>query len=75
MKDYSPDIDKMFSSPWYEERFSMFIPLAFVPDKDFKAILTPQQWDSWIASPEYANSSNYSQNVVRMHQQRAKVSK
>ncbi len=75
MKDYGPDIDRMFSSPWYEERYSMFIPLAFVPEKDFKAVLTQEQWDTWVGSPEYANSANYSQNVVRMHDQRAKEKK
>ena len=75
MKDFSPDIDQVFSAPWYQQRYSMFIPFAFAPEKEMKGILTPEQWDRWTGSQEFANTTNYSQNIKRVHDQRVKGGK
>ena len=75
IEDYGQDIDRVFSSPWYQERYSMFLPFAFVPEKEMKAILTPDQWDRWTGSQEFANTSNYSRNIEQIHDQRVKAKK
>jgi hypothetical protein len=76
VKDYEPDITRMFSSsnatPWYLQNYMMFIPLAGIPEKDFKSILTPEQWDRWSGSNEFGNSVSYWENVQQYHTQRVK---
>lgn len=77
LKDYSPEIANNFSSsndtPWYLQYYSMFMPFAGVPEKDFKAILTKEQWDRWTGSNECSNSANYWENIQQNHEQRVKA--
>jgi hypothetical protein len=75
MLDYGPDISRIFSSPWYQQDYTMFLPFACAPEKDLKAILTPDQWEGWTGSEEFANSGNYSRNVQQIHAQRVKEAK
>jgi hypothetical protein len=48
----------------------MFLPVAGIPEKDFKAILTKDQWDRWTRSSEFSNVSNFWTMVDRNHQAR-----
>ena len=76
VKDYTPDIESMFSHnypySWYLLSYSMFIPIAAIPETDLKAILSKEQWDTWNTRPELENTSNYWENVRSRHEQRKK---
>jgi hypothetical protein len=75
--EYSPDIQNYFSynngAPWYLQYFSKFIPIAAVPEKEIKAILSKEQWERWTGSNEFGNSNNYWDNLKRNHEQRIKA--
>jgi hypothetical protein len=79
MKDYGPDLNSMFSSSdesaWYLQSYSMFIPFAAVPEPEIKGILSKEQWDRWTGSQEYSMTTNYWENIQRMHDQRVKAKK
>jgi hypothetical protein len=77
VKDYSSEFANFFSSSnsWYLQSYSMLIPFAGAPEKDLKAILSKEQWDRWTGSNEFANSTNYWQNIQRNHAQRVKAPK
>lgn len=79
VKDYTPDIKNYFSSsdgtPWFLQYYSLFFPFAGVPEKDFKAILTKDQWERWTGSQEYANSGNQWESLRQNHENRVKEAK
>ena len=76
VKDYAPDIESTFSSSfpytWFLQSYTLFIPLAAVPEADLKAILSKEQWNSWTGSPEMEMTNNYWENVKSRHEQRTK---
>lgn len=76
MKEYGPDIAGMFSYsnsvPWYLQQHTMLMPFAGVPEKELKAILTPEQWEQWAGSDAFGNSTNYWENIRNNHAQRVK---
>lgn len=63
LKDYQTDISNYFSSsdgtPWYFQYYSMLLPLAGVPEKELKTLVTPGQWEVWSKSNEYSNCMSY----------------
>lgn len=79
VKDYAPDIESMFSSSypysWFLQSYTLFIPIAAIPEVDLKAILSKEQWDGWTGSPEMENTNNYWENVQSRHEQRVKEAK
>ncbi len=79
VKDYAPDIESMFSSSypysWYLQSYTMFIPVAAIPEADLKAILGGELWKSWTEGPEMENTNNYWENVQSRHGQRVKEEK
>jgi hypothetical protein len=79
VNDYAPDISMMFgynnAARWYMQPFSIFIPFAAVPEKDFKDILGTEQWASWSGNPEFSNSRAYWSNIQQNHVARARVAK
>ena len=79
VRDYSPDIGRMFSYSypyaWYLQSYTMFIPIAAVPEKEMKELLTRKQWDAWTSTGEFSNVSNYWENVQSYHTQRMKEKK
>ena len=79
VKDYAPDIENMFSSnypySWFLQSYTMFIPIAAVPEADMKGILSKEQWDGWKGSPEMENTNNYWENVQNNHKNRVKEKK
>ncbi len=72
VKDYTPDIEMMFSSTsqWYLQSYTMFLPFAAVPEKELQAILTKEKAEQWAKSNEMSNVSSYWENVQRYHSQR-----
>jgi hypothetical protein len=72
VNEYSQDFGNFFaySSRWYFQGYYMFLPVAGIPEKDFKAILTKDQWDRWTRSSEFSNVSNFWTMVDRNHQAR-----
>ena len=79
VNDYAPEISSMFgsnnSTRWYMQPFSIFIPFAAVPEKDFKDILGKEPWERWAGDPEFANCRNYWTNIQQMHGIRVKMAK
>ncbi len=79
VKDYGPDIGSMFSSSysniWYLQSYSMFLPVMAVPEKELKGILTKEQWELWTGGVEFGNTTNYWENVQRLHTSRVKEKK
>ncbi len=76
VKDYAPDIEGMFSSSfpytWFLQSYTLFIPLAAVPEAELKAILSEGQWNSWTGGQEMEMTKNYWENVKSRHEQRTK---
>jgi hypothetical protein len=74
IRDYTPDIERMFSmgnnTPWFMSNQFDSLPFAGVPDTDLKAIFTKQQMALWTGSQEYTNANSWWQNVEQMHKQR-----
>ena len=69
----------MFGNPnmakWYMQPYSIFIPLAAVPEKDLKDTLGSERWERWTGNPEFANSRNYWSNIQQMHAMKVKIGK
>lgn len=76
IKEYEPDIARMFSPlnsvPWFLQTYSMFMPLASIPEKELQEILSKAQVDRLRGSNEFSNATQYWENVERFHQQRVK---
>jgi len=72
VNDYSADFGRFFafSSRWYLQGFYLFLPVAAIPEKDLKAILTKEQWDRWTGSQEFSNVANYWNMINNNHQAR-----
>ena len=74
--EYAPEIASMFSmgnsNRWYLQNYTMFIPIAGVPMKELKAILTKEQFDLWKASDESTNIDNFWTNIQQLHTQRGR---
>ena len=74
--EYAPEIGSMFSmgnsNRWYLQNYTMFIPIAGVPVKDLKAILTKEQFDRWKGSDESSNIDNFWTNIQQLHTQRGR---
>ena len=77
--DYAPEIGNYFSNGnmnrWYLQNYTMFIPVAGVPEKEMTAILTKEQLDHWKGTNECSNGMNYWGNIQQMHAQRVKEKK
>jgi hypothetical protein len=76
VKDYSQDIENYFSSttPWYLQTYSTLLPVAGVPEKELKTILSKSQWDRW-SGEDLANAMNYWENIEQNHKNRVKQPK
>ena len=76
LEDYSPDIERMFSSgnsaPWYLATYSVFLPFGSLDEKKAMEYMTKEQWDQLKASNEFSNATNYWENVEQQHKQRVK---
>jgi len=79
VNEYAGDISMMFgfpnSSRWYMQSYSLFLPFAALPEKDFKDILRKEQWARWAGDPEFGNSKMYWANIQQNHAMRAKMVK
>ena len=75
MTDYGEEFGRYFaySQVWYLQSFSIFLPIAGIPEKDMKGILTTQQWEHWTGSNEFANANQYWTMIDQNHRQRGKV--
>lgn len=76
--DYSEDIENYFSggnsTPWYLQTYSTLLPIAGVPEKELKAILSKTQWDRW-SGEDLGNAMNYWENIEQNHKSRVKQAK
>ncbi len=57
------------------QAYSMFIPIAGVPDNDLKEILGKDQWQTWAENSEFANAKSYWPNVQRNRAAKARIQK
>jgi hypothetical protein len=75
MTDYGDEFGRFFaySQPWFLQSFSIFLPIAGVPEKDMKSILTTEQWDNWTGSNQFSNANQYWTMIDQNHRQRTKV--
>ena len=55
----------MGDTPWYLESFYMFIPVAGIPDKDLKGLLTKEQLEKWNGSPLHSEAAMMWGNISR----------
>ncbi|MDB6171139.1 MAG: hypothetical protein JWL59_450 [Chthoniobacteraceae bacterium] len=78
LEEYGPDLALMYpseSTPWYLQGYLMLLPLASIPENDFKSILAKDQWDSWALSNQFAYNTRNFQSLKTRHQQRMKEAK
>lgn len=73
IKEYGDDIVRFgFSeeTKWFLQGYSMFMPIAGIPEKEMKGILSKEQWDCLAGTQEYANGMSNWENVKQNHDQR-----
>ncbi len=73
--EYAPDMQGWYvfgDGTWYQRSYLEFLPVAGLPEKDLKAILTEEQWARWTTSSECEMVTNYWTNVQRRHDRRVK---
>jgi hypothetical protein len=79
LTEYAPDIASMFSFSggytWYLASHSMFLPIAAVPEKELKELLTGAQWERWSTGGEFGNVKSYWENIQRIHTNRVREKK
>jgi hypothetical protein len=79
LEDYREDFGGYFSSDdssrWYLQTYSMFMPIAGIPEGELKATLSKEQWESWATSNEHSNATQYWQNVKENRERREKAKK
>ena len=72
IKEYKTDFDNYFSSsngtPWYLQTYSMFIPLAGIPEAEMKTLLDKGQMDRWTGSNGFSNAESYWDNIKTNHE-------
>jgi SpoVK/Ycf46/Vps4 family AAA+-type ATPase len=75
MTDYGEELNNYFaySNAWFLQSYSIFVPIAAIPEKDLKSILTTEQFDRWTGSNEFSSAEEYWSNLDQNHQQRVKV--
>jgi hypothetical protein len=75
LADYSDEIGNYFrfSQAWFLQSYSVFIPIAGIPEKDLKSILTTDQWDHWNGSNECSSANEYWSNLDQNRRQRVKA--
>jgi hypothetical protein len=61
MADSGEEFGLFFASsqPWFLQSFSIFLPIAGIPEEEMKSILTTDQWERWTGSNEYSNANQY----------------
>jgi hypothetical protein len=72
LKEYRPDI-RRYSSGWYLRTYSMFVPIAGIPETELKSILGPECFDRWAHSPQFANVMSWWMNIKQIHDNRVKA--
>jgi len=68
----------MFSSPdstWFLQSYSMLTPIAGIPEKTMRSILTDGQWKQLNGSNSFNNAQRYWENIQTRHKQRLKEKK
>jgi hypothetical protein len=78
VKEYQPDIQTYFSgnyrsSEWYLQGYTMYLPVAAVPETELKSILGQELFDRWAHSPEYGNTMTYWVNLKENHDNRVRA--
>ncbi len=70
--EYRVDIENYFSNstPWHLQSYSTLIPVAGVPEKDMKTLLSKEQWNRWAEA--YGDTLSYWTNVKENHDRRVK---
>lgn len=73
VKEYGEDIQEYFSgqAPWYLQYYSTLLPLAGIPEKELKTILSKSQWDDFAADG-LGNALSYWSGIEANHRNRAK---
>jgi hypothetical protein len=72
LAEYGPDIGSYFASNglWYLQGYSMYLPIAGIPEKDLEGLLSKEQLESWNGSEERGNAGSYWTNIAQNHAQR-----
>ena len=60
---------RCYSTPWYLQTYSSLLPMAGVPEKEMKTILSKAQWDRW-AGEDLGNAMNYWDSIENNHKNR-----
>jgi hypothetical protein len=74
LKEYSQDFNQMFSSQeaWFLQSYYMLTPLAGIPEKEVRTILTDAQWKQWSSSNQFSNCTRYWENIESNHKSRVR---
>jgi hypothetical protein len=69
LTDYAQDMGGFFAStyPWYLQSFGRYVPIAGIPDKDMKALLTKEQYDRWNRNEEHGQARTYWTEIAQNH--------
>ncbi len=73
MKDYGPEFEQMFGNwetPWFLQNYCLLTPVAGIPEKEMRKILTDEQWKHWTFTSQFGNGSRYWGNIESNHKQR-----
>jgi hypothetical protein len=75
LDQYRQEIENFMSNmpgTWMMGNFTALVPVAGIPEKDLKAMLSGDQWNRWKASQVSTIATMYWSSVATMHQQAAR---
>jgi hypothetical protein len=72
--EYNDDIRRMFSysgaGRWFLQGYTLFMPLAGIPEKEIKELWGAAKWDQWCSENPYMNNAvSYWENIEARHNQ------
>ncbi|MEO6567802.1 MAG: hypothetical protein ABIO94_03490, partial [Opitutaceae bacterium] len=76
LEEYGPEFDQMFSPGstfWFLQSHYVLTPVAGIPEKEMKQILSGEQWKQLTSAQQFSNAQNYWQNIASNHKRRVKA--
>ena len=76
LKEYDQDLRSMFSqgnNGWFLAGYYILTPVAGLPEKELRTILSDTQWKALSGSQQFSNGARYWDNIEQNHKRRVKA--
>ena len=75
LQEYDPELRGMFpqgNNGWFLMGYYMLTPVAGIPEKELRTILSDAQWKALSGSQQFSNGAQYWDNIEQNHKRRVK---